>query len=86
MELRQKHGIVSPIIKTLMAHANMDLLVYAFRNVLGNQQMKFKEIARGIDEKYGYKDSWTRKQLALLTTKRLVQRSKRARECLYSMT
>ena len=86
MELRQKHGIVSPIIKTLMAHANMDLLVYAFRNVLGSQQMEFKEIARGIDEKYGYKDSWTRKQLALLTTKRLVQRSKRARECLYSMT
>jgi len=86
MELHKKFGIASPIIKTLMDNADLDLLVYAFRKVLGNQQMKFKEIARGINEKYGYKDSWTRKQLALLTTKRFVRKSKRARECLYSTT
>ena len=86
MELHKKFGIASPIIKTLMDHADLDLLVYVFRKVLGNQQMKFKEIARGINEKYGYRDSWTRKQLALLTTKRFVRKSKRARECLYSTT
>ena len=86
MELHKKFGISSPIIKTLMDHADMDLLVYAFRKVLGNQQMKFKEIASSITEKYGYKDSWTRKQLALLTTKRFVKKNKRGRECLYSMT
>ena len=86
MELRKRHGIASPIIKTLMAHADMDLLVYAFRTVIGNEWMKFKEIAGGINEKYGYKDSWTRKQLALLTTKGFVQKSRRAREFVYSMT
>jgi len=48
--------------------------------------MKFKDIARGITDKYDYKDSWTRKQLALLATKRFVQKSRRGRECLYSMT
>jgi len=86
MELRTKYGIASPIIKTLMDHADIDLLVYAFRKVLGNQQMKFKDIARGITDKYDYKDSWTRKQLALLTTKGFMQKSRRGRECLYSMT
>jgi hypothetical protein len=86
MELHKKFGVSSPIIKTLMAHADMDLLVYAFRNVLGNQQMKFKEIAHSIAEKYGYKDTWTRKQLALLRTKRFVKKIKRGRECFYSMS
>jgi hypothetical protein len=86
MELRMKFDIASPIIKTLMDHADMDLLVYAFGRVIGNQETPFKEIARVINEKYGYKDSWTRKQLALLEARGFVRKRRRGREDFYSMT
>jgi len=86
MELRRKFDIASPIIKTLMDHADMDLLVYAFGNVIGDKEIPFKEIARVINEKYGYKDSWTRKQLALLAAKDFVRKRRQGREDIYSMT
>jgi hypothetical protein len=58
MELRRKFDIAPPIIKTLMDHADMGLLVYAFGKVIGDQKIPFKEIALIINEKYGYKKSW----------------------------
>ena len=85
LELRQKHGITSPIIKTLMDHADTNLLLYVFRAVMGRQQLTFTEIAAAINSKYGYKNSWTRKQLTSLQTKGLVQKRKRARGFIYSM-
>jgi len=86
MELRRKFDIAPPIIKTLMDHADMNLLVYAFGKVFGDQEIPFKEIARIINEKYGYKKSWTRKQLALLAAKDFVRKRRQGREDLYSMT
>jgi repressor of nif and glnA expression len=85
MELRRKFAIAPPIIKTLMDHADMDLLAYAFGKIIGDQEMSFKEIAHIINERYGYKESWTRKQLALLASKGLVQKRRLGREDLYSM-
>jgi hypothetical protein len=86
MELRKKFDIASPIIKTMMAHADMDLLVYVFGNVIGDKEIPFKKIARIINEKYGYKDSWTRKQLALLAAKDFVRKRRERKELFYSMT
>jgi hypothetical protein len=86
MELHSKFDIASPIIKTLMDHADMDLLVYAFGKIIGIREIPFKEIARAINEKYGYKESWTRKQLALLKAKGFVRKRRWGREDLYSMT
>jgi hypothetical protein len=86
MELRSRFAIASPIIKTLMDHADMDLLVYAFGKIIADQEILFKEIARAINEKYGYKDSWTREQLALLESKGFVRKRRQARADFYSMT
>lgn len=86
MELRRKFDIAPPIIKTLMDHADMDLLVYAFGKVIGDQEVPFKEIALIINQKYGYKKSWTRKQLGLLAAKHFVRKRRQGREDLYSMT
>jgi hypothetical protein len=85
MELRRKFDIAPPIIKTLMDHADMDLLAYAFGKIIGDQEIPFKEIARIINEKYGYKKSWTRKQLALLSAKGFMQKRRQGREDFYSM-
>jgi hypothetical protein len=86
IELRRKFDIASPIMRTLIDHADMDLLVYAFGKVIGNREILFKEIARVINEKYRYKDSWTRKQLALLEARGLVRKRRRGREAFYCMT
>jgi hypothetical protein len=86
MELRSRFGIASPIIKPLMDHADMDLLVYVFGSIVGKQEIAFKEIARAINDKYSYKESWTRKQLALLEAKGLVRKRRQGREDYYSMT
>jgi len=86
MELRKRFGVASPIIKTLMDHADLHLLAYVFGKIIGNQEAPFKEIARAIDERYGYKESWVRNQLASLAAKRLVRKRRLGREDLYSMT
>ncbi len=86
MELRKKFAIASPIIKTLMDHADIELLAYVFGKIIGNQEVPFKEVTRFISEKYGYKESWTRKQLALLAARRFVRKRRRGREDFYSMT
>ena len=49
-------------------------------------KIPFKQIARAINEKYGYKDSWTRKQLVLLEARGLARKRRRGREDFYSMT
>jgi len=76
LELRAKFGIESPIIKNLMDHADLDLLTYAFGNIIGEGNSTFKEIAQAVSEKYRYSASWTRKQLAILVQRRIVGKKK----------
>ncbi len=66
LELRTTFGIDSPIIKILMDHANLDLLRHVFVGIIAGRKVSFKQVAMAIKERYGYSDSWTRRQLAIL--------------------
>ncbi len=72
MELRTKFGIESPIIRTLIDHADMELLTHVFGEIIGQNERTFKEIASAIEIKYRYSASWTRKQLRILAQKRAI--------------
>lgn len=85
-ELRTSFGITSPIVKTLMDHADLDLLTYAFGNIIDKREVTFREVARAVKEKYGYSESWTRKQLASFIRKRIISAKKKERPQVYSMT
>lgn len=52
MELRKKFAVASPIIRTLMDHADMRLLAYVFGKIIGNKEVPLKEVAHIISEKY----------------------------------
>lgn len=85
-ELRASFGIISPIIKTLMDRADLDLLTYAFGIIIDKREVTFREIADAIKTKYGYSDSWTRKQLASLVRKGAISVKNKERPQAYSMT
>jgi len=76
LELRAKFGIESPVIKNLMDYADLNLLTYAFGNIMGKGDRTFKEIAQAVNEKYRYSASWTRKQLSVLVHRRIVGKKK----------
>lgn len=79
LELKSEHGIDAPIIKSLMDHGAMSLLERSFRKVMEDRRMAFKEIARVVKEKYGYSESWTRKQLDILVKRGVIRREKSGR-------
>ena len=85
LDLRAKFSIESPIIKTLLDHADVDLLTTVFGRILGNEERSFKEIAGSIRERYRYSDSWTRKQLRLLVRNRTIGKKKKGRADYYYM-
>jgi hypothetical protein len=85
LELRTKFAITSPIIKTLMDHADLELLTYVFGQVIGEEERPFKEIANAIKEKYKYSDSWTRKQLRILIQRRVARKRRVGRQDIYHM-
>jgi len=85
MDLRAKFGIESPITKTLMDRADLDLLTYVFREIIGDEERVFKEIAEMIREKYRYSASWTRQQLRILVQKGIVGTNKKDRRVVYFM-
>jgi len=72
LELKADFEIKSPIIKSLMDYADLDLLTYAFGNIMGDGESTFKEIAQRINEKYNYSASWTRKQVSRLVKRRII--------------
>lgn len=84
LELKSQYGINAPIIKNLAEHGAISLLERSFRKVMGGRKMTFKEIANAIREKYGYSESWTRKQLEVLVKKGSVKKEKSIRTNLFS--
>lgn len=85
LDLKEKHGIDSPIIRDLLDRADMDLLERVFKRIVEDKELSFSEIARTVKEKYGYSESWTRKQLQLLEKKKIVRRRKDGIANIYSM-
>ena len=86
LELKAKFGIKSPIIKSLMDYADLDALTYAFGNIMGEGSNTFDEIAQGINEKYNYSVSWTRKHLSRLVKSCIVDKKRAAaRQYIYYM-
>jgi hypothetical protein len=85
LDLRAKFSIESPIIKTLLDHADVDLLTVVFRQILGKPERSFKEIAGAVREKHGYSGSWTQRQLRLLVRNRIIGKKKAGRAHYYYM-
>jgi len=85
LDLRTKFSIESPIIKSLLDHADVELLTYVFGQIIGKGEMNFKDIFVAIKDKYRYSESWTRKQLHFLTRKGIVGKKKVGRHDMYCM-
>jgi hypothetical protein len=84
LELKSEYGIDAPIIKSLTDHGAMSLLERSFRKLMGERRTAFNEIARAMKEKYGYSESWTRKQLDILVKKGVVRKERSGRTALFS--
>jgi hypothetical protein len=78
MELKDKFGINSLIIKTLLDHAYFDMLTVVFGNIFSQGNLTFAEIAGTIKQKYSYSTSWTRKQLSFLIQKGIIGKNETA--------
>jgi len=85
LELRAKFAIDSPIIKALMERADLELLAYVFGQIILERRATFREIGDRIKERYGYSESWTRKQLVILQRKKIVGVEEKGRSQLYYM-
>lgn len=83
MELRSKFGIDSPIIRTLMDHADTQLLSYVFGNIITQGKTTFEEISAVISSKYRYSDSWTRKHLRMLVKDGMIGAKREGRKHVY---
>ena len=85
LELKETHGINSPIIRTMMDFGDMDLLENVFSKVIGSKKMTFKEITVMMKAKSGYSGSWTRKQLNVLEGRRFLVKEKAGKIHVYSL-
>jgi len=85
IDLKGRHGIDSPILKEMLDMADMDLLEKSFKKIVGDGELSFLDIAKGVTEKYRYSPSWTRKQLHLLVKRGKIKRRKNGTAYLYSM-
>jgi len=83
VDLRAKSSIQAPIIKRLFDYADVDLLTYVFGQIIGKDERSFKDIFAIIKEKYNYSETWTRKQLELLSRKRIVGKKRVGRHDTY---
>ncbi|MDE1866848.1 MAG: winged helix-turn-helix transcriptional regulator [Thaumarchaeota archaeon] len=85
LDLRERHGIRTPIIKEILDKADMDLLERSFRKILGDREMNFKEIADAVLQRFGYSQSWTRNQIKVLEKRGKIKRRKEGRKNLFFM-
>lgn len=85
IDLKGRHGIDSPILKEMLDMKDMDLLERSFKKIIGDGELSFLNIAKGITEKYRYTPSWTRKQLHLLVKRGKIKRRKNGARYFYSM-
>jgi len=83
LELRERYGIDSPIMKDLIRAADFQLAMSVFREVMGGGDQSFSEIARMIREKYGYSKSWTWREVKKLVEKGAIQRKRVGRVFIY---
>lgn len=83
LELRAGSGIDSPIMRTLLDRADLELLTYVFGQIIAERNVSFGEIAEMVRERYKYSSSWTRKQLSVLLRKGIVGLEKKGRSRLY---
>lgn len=85
LDLQERFGIESPITKIMLDHTDMGLLERTFRNIIGTNKMTFSDISKTVSKKYGYSDSWTRKQLRTLVGKKIVSRTRNGHGYIFSI-
>jgi hypothetical protein len=85
LELKSKFGIDAPIIRTLMDHSDVELLRQIFTNIIAEGNNTFKEISKVVRDKYGYSESWTRKQLNILVQKGVIVIRKNGKKHVFSV-
>jgi len=85
LELKSKLGIDAPIVRTLMDYSDLHLVKQVFRKIISEGNTTFKEISKVVRDKYGYSESWTRKQLKILIKKRVVILHKKGKKQVFSV-
>jgi len=84
MELKERYGIESPIVRDLMESADLELARRVFTRIIEEGDETLAQIAEAVKERYGYSKSWTRKVLRELTEKGVISRKKVGRSYMYS--
>lgn len=85
LQLKERYGIESPIIKDLMEAADSQLVKIVFIKIIREGNNTFDKIADAVKLKYGYSRSWTRGELKKLVEKRMIRRNMIARTYNYSV-
>jgi hypothetical protein len=85
LDLQERFDIESPITKIMLDHTDMGILERTFRNIIGTNKMTFSDISKNVSKKYGYSDSWTRKQLKTLVGKKLISKTRDGHGYIFSM-
>jgi hypothetical protein len=85
LELRERYGIESPIIKGLVKAADFQLVKIVFEGIIRDGNHTFAEIVRAVKEKYGYSRSWTWRELMELVEKGVIKRKRVGRVYIYSV-
>ncbi len=84
LQLRERYGIESPIIKDLMKAADFQLVKIVFTEIMRGDNHTFAEIANAVKKKYGYSRSWTWRKLKELVEKGAIKRERMGRAYSYS--
>jgi len=82
-ELKNKFGIEAPIIKELWKRAGDELVKKVFTEIVEVGNCTFDKIHEVIKRKYGYSESWTRRELKRLVEKGVLKVNKDKRKFRY---
>jgi hypothetical protein len=84
-ELKAKFGIEAPILKKLWKRAGDELVNRVFTEIVEAGNDTFDKIHEVIMRKYGYSESWTRRELKRLVKKGILKARKEKRKLKYSL-
>ena len=81
-DLKEKHGLDIRLNK-IKEHADSYILKRSFKMFIENDEIRFKDIHKIVNEKTEYSESWTRKSLKKLEKEGFIESRKNGREKLY---
>lgn len=79
VELKERYGVDSPILKDLWRSADFELLKVVFTRIVNNGDDTVDQIADTVKRRYRYSESWTRRMLKNLVQKGVLEVERQGR-------